>query len=244
MSLYGDKEYAQAMEYLEPVSQVEPGNLELHEIIAECCLWSKNYACGKKHFEQIMKQDPNSVSAHVLMGEAYDGLSQGADAIAEFKAARAIFPSNEPRVHFGLGYLYWKAREYDEAKREFESELSLDSSNAMAMTYLGDIALKGDHADAALSLLGRATKINQDIRLAYLDLGALYLRQEKYKDAQVAFRRAVTLDPSQTDAHYQLGRLYQTLGNAAAADQEFEVVQTLYQKSEDKVAKNMALRIH
>jgi Tfp pilus assembly protein PilF len=92
--------------------------------------------------------------------------------------------------------------------------------------------------------LGRATKINQDIRLAYLDLGSIYLREERYKDAQAAFRRAVTLDPSLTDAHYQLGRLYQTLGNTAAADQEFDTVQKLYQKSEDKVAKNMALRIH
>jgi tetratricopeptide (TPR) repeat protein len=111
------------------------------------------------------------------------------------------------------------------------------------LTYLGDIALKSDRTDAALSLLGRATKMNQDIRIAYLDLGFIYLREEKYKDAQAAFRRAVTLDSSQTDAHYQLGRLYQTLGNTASADQEFDVVEKLYQKSEDKVAKNMSLRI-
>ena len=114
----------------------------------------------------------------------------------------------------------------------------------LALTYLGDIALKRDRTDAALSLLGRATKMNQDIRIAYLDLASIYLREEKYKDAQAAFRAAVTLDASQTDAHYQLDRLYQTLGNTAAADQEFDVVQKLYQKSEDKVAKNMSLRIH
>jgi Tfp pilus assembly protein PilF len=93
-------------------------------------------------------------------------------------------------------------------------------------------------------LLDRATKMNKDIRFAYLDLGFIYLREERYKDAQAVFHRAVALDPSQTDAHYQLGRLYQMLGNTAAADQEFDVVQKLYQKSEDKVAKNMALRMH
>jgi hypothetical protein len=41
-----------------------------------------------------------------------------------------------------------------------------------------------------------------------------------------------------------LDRLYQTLGNTAAADQEFDVVEKLYQKSEDRVANNMSLRIH
>jgi Tfp pilus assembly protein PilF len=86
--------------------------------------------------------------------------------------------------------------------------------------------------------------MNQDIRIAHLDLGFIYMRKERYKDAQAAFHRAVTLDPSQTDAHYQLGRLYQKLGNTGAADQEFEVVQQLYQESADKVAKNMALRLH
>src|SRR5208282_6175953 len=119
----------------------------------------------------------------ILLGEAYDGLGQRSNAITEFEAARAISPS-EPRVHFGLGYLHWKSREYDEAKREFESELSVNSSNALALTYLGDIALKRDHTDAALSLLDRATRINKDIRIAYLDLGFVYLREARYKDAQ------------------------------------------------------------
>ena len=50
--------------------------------------------------------------------------------------------------------------------------------------------------------------------------------------------------PRRLMQHYQLGRLYQTLGNTAAADQEFDVVEKLYQKSEDRVAKNMSLRIH
>jgi hypothetical protein len=48
------------------------------------------------------------------------------------------------------------------------------------LTYLGDTALKRDRTDAALSLLGRATKMNQDIRIAYLDLASIYLREEKY----------------------------------------------------------------
>jgi tetratricopeptide (TPR) repeat protein len=243
MSYYATKEYGLAIEYLDPVSRAEPGNLELQEILVESCLWLKNAACSKEHFDQIMKQDPNSAAAHILMGEAYDGLGESSNAIAEFEAAKNISP-NEPRVHFGLGYLYWKSREYDEAKREFENELSADSSNALALTYLADIALKGDHPDAALSLLDRATKINKDIRFAYLDLGFIYLRKERYKDAQAAFHRAVTLDPSQSDAHYQLGRLYQLLGNTTAADQEFDVVQKLYQKSDEKVAKNMLLRMH
>ena len=37
-----------------------------------------------------------------------------------------------------------KGHQYDEAKRAFEGQLSVDSANAMALTYLGDIALKDE----------------------------------------------------------------------------------------------------
>ena len=44
------------------------------------------------------------------MGEALDGLGKTPEAIAEFEAAAKISP-NEPNVHFGLGYLYWKSQQ-------------------------------------------------------------------------------------------------------------------------------------
>src|SRR2546429_2942515 len=53
-----------------------------------------------------------------------------------------LFRSREPEVNFGLGYLYWKSHQYDNAKRAFESELAVDPGNPQAMAYLGDIAMK------------------------------------------------------------------------------------------------------
>ena len=54
-----------------------------------------------------------------------DGLGRTSEAIAEFQTAAKISPG-EPNVHFGLGYLYWKTQQYDEARKEFERELALD----------------------------------------------------------------------------------------------------------------------
>ena len=63
------------------------------------------------------------------------------EAIAEFQAALKVAPQ-EPNVHFGLGYLYWKSHQYDEAKSEFESELLIDPNHPQALAYLGDIEMK------------------------------------------------------------------------------------------------------
>ncbi len=121
--------------------------------------------------------------------------------------------------------------------RRFETELSLDPNHAQALAYLGDIEWKDNHPDAALPLLQRAIKANKDLRVAYVDLGAIYLQQKNYKDAQAAISKAIALEPDQPDAHYQLGRLYQATGRSTEAEKELHKVRELREKADSLVGK-------
>jgi len=114
----------------------------------------------------LLEQNPDSAQAHVLFGEALDGLGRTPEAITEFEAAAKISPS-EPNVHFGLGYLRWKSQQYDEARQEFHRELALDPNHAQALAYLGDVEWKNNHPDAALPLLERAMKAKNDLRIGH-----------------------------------------------------------------------------
>jgi tetratricopeptide (TPR) repeat protein len=143
-------------------------------------------------------------------------------------------------VHFGLGYLYWKSHQYDDAKREFESELSVDSGHAQALAYLGDIEMKWNHPEEALALLGKATKLQNDVRIAYLDMGTILAQQKRYDEALAALRRAVKLDPGRPDAHYQLAHVYQDMGNREESQKELAKVRELHEKADDAVASKMS----
>ena len=143
-------------------------------------------------------------------------------------------------MHFGLGYLHWKVKQYDEAEAEFKSELSLDADHPQALAYLGDIAMQRNDMEAALPLLRKALQSHNDIRIAYLDLGAILTEQRQYPAAISALKRAVELDPEQPDAHYRLGRVYQATGNKAAAQKEFTRVRELHEKAEEDVARKMS----
>jgi tetratricopeptide (TPR) repeat protein len=103
------------------------------------------------------------------------------------------------------------------------------------LAYLGDIEWKNNHADAALSLLKRSIEAKRDLRVVYVDLGAIYMQQRDYRDAQAALLRAVALDPDLPDAHYQLGRLYQARGDSASAEKELHKVRELHKKAEDSL---------
>ncbi len=77
------------------------------------------------------------------------------------------------------------------------------------------------------------------MRIVYADLGAIYMQQKNYKEAQPVLLRAVELDPTRPDAHYQLGRLYQAIGNKAGAENEIRKVRALHEKADENLAGTM-----
>jgi tetratricopeptide (TPR) repeat protein len=243
LSYYGEKRFAEAARQLELVAKSGPADTELLQVLAQSCLGAKNYSCALEQYQQILLNDPNSAAAHMLAGEALDGLSRTPEAIVEFQTAAKAAPQ-EPNVHFGLGYLYWKSRQYDAAAAEFQQEIANDPSHAQALAYLGDIELKRDRPEEALLLLKKAVEIRNDIRIAYLDIGIILAQQNRYSDALAAFQHAEKLDPSQPDAHLRLGRLYQAMGNKVAAEQEFAKLRQLHQKADEDIATKMAGAAH
>jgi tetratricopeptide (TPR) repeat protein len=239
LSDYGARHFADAVKYLEPVAKSDPSNIELNDLLAQSCLWAKQYSCAQEEFRKILQQNPDSAAAHILLGEALDGLGRTQDAIAEFQqAAKASLP--DPNLHFGLGYLYWKLHQYDQARHEFEAELAIDPNHAQSLAYWGDIESKGTNPEQALTLLRKAVGLNSDIRIAYVDLGAVLAQRQQYADAVTALQRAVELDPTQPDAHYRLGRVYGSMGNAVAAQKEFARVRELHEKADEPLLSKMS----
>jgi tetratricopeptide (TPR) repeat protein len=200
---------------------------------------AKQYHCALNEFSWILKRTPDSAAAHMLLGEALDGLGKTPEAIQEFQLAVKADPK-APDLHFGLGYLFWKLRRYDEAAQAFEAELSLDPENAQALAYLGDTEMHQGSPETALPLLQKATRLRDDLRVAYVDIGAILTQQKQYQDALTALRRAETLDPQQPDVHYRLGRLYQILGDTENAKRELAKVQQLQQRAEASIADKMS----
>jgi tetratricopeptide (TPR) repeat protein len=238
LSCYGAKRFADSIKYLEPVVQANPNSAELRKVLAQSCLLAKQFACAEREFRTIVEQNPNSAQVHILMGQALDGLGRTPEAITEFQEAVKENPK-EPDANFGLGYLHWKSSHLDEAKASFEEELKVDPNHPQALAYLGDIALKNDKPEEAVKYFDRVVKQRKDIRIAYLDMGAALMELKRYSEAQTALQRAVELDPTQPDAHFRLGRLYQAMGENEKAKAEFAKVQQLHEKADDDVASKM-----
>jgi tetratricopeptide (TPR) repeat protein len=175
----------------------------------------------------------------MLLAEALDGMDKTGDAIGELQSAEQISP-NEPVLHFELGYLYYKQRDYDRASSELQLEIKNNPGYAQSYLYLGDIALHSNDNVTAQPLLEKSLQLQDENRLAYFDLGCIYADQKKNQEALTAFQHAVKLDPTQPDAHYRLARLYTQLGEKQKAAQEFAKTKELHNKTEESLIQKVS----
>jgi tetratricopeptide (TPR) repeat protein len=235
---YGVGEYAASVPYLKHAAAADPGNLELRMALAHSCLWSKQYQCVLDTYREILALNAESAEADMLAGEAYDALSNAAGALKEFQAAVKADPK-QPNVHFGYGYLLWKASKYREAGEEFKAELANNPENPLALAYLGDTEMHLNQADAAAPDLEQAVRIQPVIPIAHLDLGIVYEGRGRKQEALREFKAAEKLNPGDPLVHWHLGRFYQAMGEKAEAKAEFARTQSLQNQKNESLREQM-----
>lgn len=235
MSLYGSRNYGDAAAHLSRVSGEPGANSELMATLAKSFLYSRQYDKALGEFAAMLRRDPESAGVHMFMAEAYDAQNRTAEAIGELRAA--LKKGYVPDAHFGIGYILWRDRRYDDAAAEFRKELEGNARQAQALAYLGDVEMKAGKPDAK-ELLGKAVGIEDGIHVAHLDLGILAAKSKRYAEAEAELLRAIAIEPKSADGHYRLARVYQATGRPGDAKAEMTVVKRLHERRhEDLIEK-------
>jgi len=238
MAHYGLREYGEASPYLKEAASQDHQNLQLRLALAHSCIWSEQYQCVLDAFHEILMLNAESAEADMLAGEALDEMKQYDDAILQFRAAVKVDPS-EPDVHFGLGYLLWTQRQYEEAAREFQAELASNPKHVQALAYLADADMQLNHSELAVPLLETVQKLDPNLPLGHLDLGILYADAGRQLDALRELSVAAKLAPEDVNVHWRLGRLLRAMGKLDDAKSEFEKASNLNKATDDALLKKM-----
>jgi tetratricopeptide (TPR) repeat protein len=239
MSHYSARDYAAAIPYLKEAAAADPTNLPLRLTLAHCYLWTKQLDSTLDVYKEILNINADSAEADMIAGEALDEKGDKTGAIAQFQAAEKANPK-EPNVHFGLAYLLWTQKRYDEAVPEFKAELDNDPQNAQAMIYLGDTYIQQSQFDLAKSVLLSAAQQLPNVPLLHLDLGIAYVETDQREPAVAELNKAITLEPDSVAAHFRLAKLYQSLGRKEEAKAEFVRASSLNKKTDVSLQKRIA----
>jgi tetratricopeptide (TPR) repeat protein len=239
MSHYGAREYGAAIPYLKEAAAADRNNLPLRLSLAHCYLWTKQLEATLGVYKEILAINPDSAEADMIAGEALDEKGDNAGAVQQFRAAVVANPK-EPNVHFGLAYLLWAQKRYDEAIPEFKAELANDPENSQAMTYLGDTYVQQNQFEQARTVLEKALSYKPSVPLIHLDLGIVLMETGDKDGAIRELNKTVALEPDYVAAHFRLATLYRSMGKKDEAKVEFAKASSLNKKTDEGLYKRIA----
>ena len=173
--------------------------------------------------------------SHYIQAGIYERLNQLDKATKEYKAAlKADY--NSPHLHLRLAIALLKqnrlaqsADELKQAIRYYENQTDLSNQEAsfieahtlLALVY--SLQGKPDEATAEYetALRGVLAIEPQNIRI-HKSLAQVYLRKDKFPEAEKTYRFILNLAPSDYEAHFYLGTIYEQQGKRYEAIKEFK----------------------
>ena len=185
-------------------------------------------------FAAGIKRHPRSARLHVGLGISLYSRGEYKDAVQSFCDAADLAPS-DPRPYQFLGEMYGVS---PEMAREISTRLArfVDTHPKDALAHFHyAMSLRKDAGEAAGAddlrrvedLLTRAVQLDPRMTKGFFELGVLQAEQQRYDEAIENLRRAATLQPSLSQAHYRLALVYQRTGRKDLAAKELEAFRQL-----------------
>ena len=172
---------------------------------------------------RMYQKAPSSYRVDQLSAEVFETQGKYTEAIAEYRKAIEKNPK-AINLHYRLGRALLQQSHdpavLDQARKEFEAELSLNPSDAVAEYQVAQILTAGQKKSEAAAHFERAAELRPDFPEALIAVAKLRSDAKRYADAIALLERAVKLQPRNETAHYNLMMAYRNAGRAADVQRE------------------------
>lgn len=138
--------------------------------------------------------DPDDVNLHLLRSHVLALVGRYADALKEADEAAHLDP-NESVVHLARGLRLEALDRIDEARAAYDQSLKFDPDDAVTLFQRGSLELP-NKPKKALPFLERAVERDPNDAAILNNYGAALQGVGRKKEAQLAFRSAILIDPT------------------------------------------------
>ncbi|MCP5182713.1 MAG: type IV pilus biogenesis/stability protein PilW [Pseudomonadales bacterium] len=178
------------------------------------------------------------VEAQVAVARGYIEVGNWARAKKALEKAVEL-DSRSVEAHVLYAVVYEAQEEFELAEEFYHKALRINGKDSQALNNFGTYLSRRGKLDEAASFLRRAVK-DTEYRArpqAYENLGLVELARGDRMQAELAFRRALTLAPGQATSALELGYLAFESGDIQSADQYFDT----FRKVSNPTARSLCL---
>jgi tetratricopeptide (TPR) repeat protein len=184
---------------------------------------------------RMYQRAPGSWRVDELSAEVFESQGKFPEAIAEYRKAIAKNPKAID-LHYRLGRALLRHSHdpavLDQARAEFEAELALNPSDAVAEYQIAEIFATQQKKPEAAAHFERAAELRPDFPEALIAVAKLRSEAHRYPEAVELLERVIKLQPRNETAHYNLMMAYRNAGRMPDAQREKDVLDKLQKPPE------------
>jgi len=174
-----------------------------------------------KRANSLLKQFPQSIALHNILGAANAGLQRFEAAIESYQRAIKIDPYFA-NAHNNLGIALQDSGTLPEAILSFKQATKIDPGYAEAHSNLGVALQRQGDLNGAIASCYRAAEIKPDFAANHYNLGNALLENGNLTEAIESYNQSLKIQPDLAEAHSNLGIALLDSGNLPKAIESFK----------------------
>jgi tetratricopeptide (TPR) repeat protein len=202
-----------------------PNTMEAYAYLGEMARQEGDYREAARLFERAVECNPKLAEGHLQLAFLCSELSNYRRGRIFVDRYVQMAPSDW-QGHYLQGLIYYLDGDVEGAERSYSRSVDLAPERgagylATGLTYLARPATP-EHLAAATSWFERGVEVQPRYANLHYYLGLARFRQERWEEAEVAFKEALRLDKGLVEARYPLGQTLRKLGRAEEARPHLE----------------------
>ena len=230
--------YAKVVDVLHPFLEHPPNDPGLLFAWGTALVRTRQSDAAAGIFRQLLEQNANNASVHLLLGQAHAQQADYSTALTELKIALQLDP-RLPEAHYYAGLIYLHQTEFESAAQEFRAELQLQPAHPLTTYHLGYALLAEGHPEVAVPLFRDVIKALPGYESAHFELGRALLQQGDTAGAIESLETARKLVPDHDATYYQLSQAYRRAGRVQEAEEALATYRKLIEGSRLKKRKSL-----
>jgi len=180
-----------------------------------------NYYDAIPEYDSAIKKNPNYADAFLARGASKANLGHYNDAIIDYLKAKNL-GLNSSILYSNLGFSNYQLKQIDSANNYLQKALSLDSTNANAYRWIGDIKYDKNDNKGAADEYTKAINYNGNAP-NYFSRGLAFYYLKNYVKAIQDMDKAVELNPNVGQYYYDRGDTKEMINDNDGACNDWKI---------------------
>jgi len=205
---YRENQIEEALTNVRKAIEIYPNYVKAHILYQELMLKENSPRQLISEYHALLAKNLQSPLYHYLYGRLLSDLDMQYE---EYKKAEDL-DANFPWAHYGLGWAYFKRKQFDEAIQEFEEAIRIDPTNAMFYNNLGAVYFFKGQYDEAIQELKKSVELDPDYATPYNNLAWAYYKKGDFKMAEDMLEKFINRAPAGSTKEIAKEKLLQLRG--------------------------------